>query len=291
MTTYVFPGQGSQFCGMGHGLFNEFPELVEKANRILGYSIETLCLEDPNQTLNKTEFTQPALYIVNALSYLKKINEIESKPDYVAGHSLGEYNALYAANVFDFETGLRCVQKRGQLMSQASGGGMAAIIGLDVNTIKEILEKNNIKNLYIANYNSYTQVVVSGEMESIKTAENYFKEAGAKLFLPLKVSAAFHSPYMNDAKNEFSHFLKSQIFSNPTIPVISNVTAKPYSSNDVAWLLSEQITGSVWWTQSVEYLLDQGETHFVEIWTRKSIGRVNYANTKEAISFMQLIDI
>src|SRR5205823_13876450 len=126
MLAYIFPGQGSQTRGMGGNLFDDFPELTAQADAILGYSIKKLCLEDPNQELNQTQFTQPALFVVNALTFLKK----NQKPDYVAGHSLGEYNALFAAEVFDFATGLNLVKKRGELMSEAKNGGMAAVIGL-----------------------------------------------------------------------------------------------------------------------------------------------------------------
>src|SRR5689334_5966402 len=128
MKAFVFPGQGSQAKGMGGTLFDEFQELTEKADRILGYSIKELCLEDPRKELNRTQFTQPALYVVNAFSYFAKIRETGQKPDYVAGHSLGEFNALLAAECFDFEAGLEIVKKRGELMSEATGGGMAAIL-------------------------------------------------------------------------------------------------------------------------------------------------------------------
>ncbi|MBF0103655.1 MAG: acyltransferase domain-containing protein, partial [Desulfobacterales bacterium] len=131
MLTFVFPGQGSQKTGMGESLFDEYKELTAQADEILGYSIKQLCLENLENNLQKTQFTQPALYVVNALSYLKKLDEVGKKPDFVAGHSLGEYNALLAANAFDFETGLKLVQKRGELMSKAIGGGMAAVIGFN----------------------------------------------------------------------------------------------------------------------------------------------------------------
>ncbi|EKD74157.1 MAG: hypothetical protein ACD_45C00056G0013 [uncultured bacterium] len=265
MTTYVFPGQGSQTRGMGELLFVEFSDLVKQADTILGYSIGTLCLEDPHEQLNKTEFTQPALYIVNALSYLKKYNATKTKPDYIAGHSLGEYNALFAAGVFDFVTGLKLVQKRGQLMSQAVDGGMAAIVGLKSENIQTLLQENNLSNVVIANYNSYTQVVISGPKQSIQTAEPIFKHAGAKLYIPLKVSGAFHSPLMNPAQQQFSEFLAGFIFSEPSIPVIANINAKPYTFTNIHTHLANQINHSVQWTQSIEYILMQGETYFEEI--------------------------
>lgn len=265
MTTYVFPGQGSQIRGMGSSLFSEFPDIVQKANDILGYYIETLCLEDPKEQLNQTEYTQPALYVVNALSYLKKIKETGKKPNFVAGHSLGEYNALFAADVFDFGTGLKLVQKRGQLMSQAKNGGMAAIVGLKSEDVQAILQKNNLATITIANYNSNTQVVISGPKDDVTKAQHLFETGGAMLVMPLKVSGAFHSPYMKGAQQEFTTFLQGFTFAQPAIPIIANVTAKPYDANEIHFLLANQITHPVKWTQSIEYLLGQGETTFEEI--------------------------
>lgn len=265
MTTYLFPGQGSQSKGMGGSLFSEFPDLVKKADQILGYSIESLCLNDPYDQLNKTEYTQPALYVVNALTYLKKINDSGKKPDYVAGHSLGEYNALFAAEVFDFEMGLRLVQKRGELMSHAKGGKMAASVGLSPTQVQDILQKNVLSNISIANYNSNTQVVISGPHDEILNAQTLFEKAGAMLFLPLKVSGAFHSNYMTTAQHHFTDWLGGFTFNAPKISVIANVTAEPYAPNDISSYLSRQITHSVLWSQTIEYLLKQGETSFEEI--------------------------
>ncbi len=130
MLAYLFPGQGAQTRGMGADLFEQFSKYTAQADEFLGYSIQALCIEDVDQKLNKTQYTQPALYVVNALMYLKTLEETQQKPDYVAGHSLGEYNALFASGVFDFMTGLSLVQKRGELMSQAQNGGMTAVLGL-----------------------------------------------------------------------------------------------------------------------------------------------------------------
>jgi malonyl CoA-acyl carrier protein transacylase len=265
MTTYVFPGQGSQSRGMGAELFAAFPELVKKADDILGYSIQTLCLEDPGNQLNQTNFTQPALYVVSALAYLKKMQEGAQRPHYVAGHSLGEYNALFAAEVFDFETGLKLVQKRGELMSQAQGGGMAAIVGLTSDQVKAVLEKNPQSNVSIANYNSVTQVVISGPKDAVMATEPLFTGAGATLFIPLKVSGAFHSALMMPAQKTFADFIQSFHFSAPTIPVIANVDAKPYTAANIVSNLSQQITSSVLWTQTIQYLISQGEDTFEEV--------------------------
>jgi malonyl CoA-acyl carrier protein transacylase len=264
MTVYVFPGQGSQRKGMGEELFEYFPTLLAQANMILGYSIEELCLENPNERLNQTQYTQPALYIINAFSYFKKIREGAKRPDYVAGHSLGEYNALLAAEVFDFATGLRLVQKRGELMSQAQGGGMAAIIGIKAEQVLNVLQNHNITDIVIANFNSYTQAVVSGPKGSVEQALPLFEQAGA-MVIPLKVSGAFHSPLMQQAKEVFSEFLAHFHFSTPSIPVIANIDAKPYQSDEVKAKLASQITGSVQWCDSVQYLLAKGEETFEEV--------------------------
>ena len=138
---YVFPGQGSQTVGMGADLFDQFPFLITQADQVLGYSVKQLCLEDPNKKLNSTDYTQPAIYIINALTYLKKVQQ-EGKPDFAAGHSLGEYNALFAADVFDFVTGLKLVQKRGAIMAKVEGGGMGAVIGLEPEKIRRSTERS-----------------------------------------------------------------------------------------------------------------------------------------------------
>jgi malonyl CoA-acyl carrier protein transacylase len=265
MTTYVFPGQGSQVRGMGKELFPQFPELVAEANQILGYDIVNLCVEDPDQKLQQTNYTQPALFIVSALTYLSKQKEGSLAPHYTAGHSLGEYNALFAAGVFDFSTGLKLVQKRGELMSQAEGGGMAAIVGFSADQVKSLLEQNKLNAIAIANYNTHTQIVISGLKTDIDQAIPLFEKAGAPLVVPLKVSGAFHSPYMNKAEQEFSTFIQPFSFASPHIPVIANINAQPYSADNIKSNLTKQITHPVRWTDSINYLLKQGETTFEEI--------------------------
>ena len=264
MTAFLFPGQGSQIIGMGKLLFEEFPELTAKADSVLGYSIQTLCLDDPHQQLNQTDFTQPALYTVNALMYFKKINDTSVKPDYTAGHSLGEYNALLAAGVFDFETGLKLVKKRGELMNQASGGAMAAVIGLTADRINTLLQDNGLDQVVIANHNSRTQLVISGQKAAIDHARILCEQAGARMVIPLKVSGAFHSPCLRDAQSQFESYLNTFDFSLPRIPVIANCTARPYSTSGIADLLAQQMTHPVLWAQTIDYLLSQGELDFEE---------------------------
>lgn len=282
MKAFIFPGQGSQKKGMGEELFDEFNELVSKADTMLGYSVKELCLNDTHNSLNLTQFTQPALYIVNALIYYKKIKETKGKPDYVAGHSLGEYSALLASEAFDFETGLTLVQKRAELMGKAIGGGMAAIIGLDGEKIKETIEKKNLKNIYVANFNSPSQTVISGQKMDIDQVGDIFKEAGARLYIPLKVSGAFHSRFMETAKDEFEQFLQSFQFSDLTIPIISNVEARPYTKEKIKQLLADQITHSVKWTESIRYLMGKGLNEFLEIGPGNVLTRLVGQIQKEA---------
>jgi len=264
MVTYVFPGQGSQLRGMGGILFDEFPEITSKVDEILGYSIKELCLEDPGRQLSQTQYTQSALYTVNVLSYLKKIKETGRKPDYVVGHSLGEYSALFAGGAFDFETGLRLVKKRGELMAQATGGGMAAVLGLNEENVERILSENGFYTIDIANYNTPTQVVVSGPKSDVERAGSLF-DMEEVMYIPLNVSGAFHSRYMENAKKRFEEYLEQFTFSELTIPVISNIHARPYKADKVKENLSEQITHAVKWTESIRYLMGRGEMHFIEI--------------------------
>ncbi len=265
MLAYVFPGQGSQQKGMCSSLFDEFSDLISKADEILGYSIKELCMEDPENKLNQTQYTQPALYIVNALSYLKKIKDTGLKPDFVAGHSLGEYNALFAAGAFDFLTGLTIVKKRAELMSQATGGGMAAVVGLDYEKIKEVLENNNLQSIDVANFNTPTQIVISGLKEDVEKAKPFFEAAGARNYVVLKVSGAFHSRYMVEASKKFEEFLEDFEFSDLSIPVISNVYARPYKSSRIKSNLVEQIRNSVKWTDIIRYFMGKGVNHIEQV--------------------------
>ncbi len=261
---YVFPGQGSQRLGMGAELFEQFPEQVAQADGILGYSLKTLCLEDPDRQLSNTRFTQPALYAVSALGFLAKQQEDPRKADFLAGHSLGEYCALFAAGAFSFETGLKLVKKRGELMALASGGGMAAIIGPSPEEVDALLARHGLGALDVANYNSPSQVVVAGPLEALDEAREILQAQGIT-FVQLPVSAPFHSRYMHSAMQAFGDYLATFDYAPLHTPVIANVHAAPYCDEDLVANLSRQICGSVRWLDTVQYLMRQGEFDCEEI--------------------------
>ncbi|GAU67578.1 putative acyltransferase [Streptomyces sp. NBRC 110611] len=267
LRVHVFPGQGSQVKGMGKDLFDRFPELTARADRVLGYSVRTLCVDDPERKLKQTEFTQPALYVVGALSHLALLQVGGRMPDCVLGHSLGEYVALFAAGVYDFETGLRLVRRRGELMGQANGGTMAAVAGCDAEAVRGVLRAHGLDAIDIANVNTPSQTVIAGPEDAVQRALPLFSaEAGARC-VPLNVSAAFHSRYMADAADEFGRFLDKFDFFPPKVPVIANVDARPYGpgADDIKENLRRQIDGPVQWTDSVRRLMGLGELEVHEL--------------------------
>lgn len=271
MVAYVFPGQGSQAKGMGEELFDSVDQFLSNESlidEILGCSLRELCIDNPGDKLKQTQYTQPCLYVVNALHYFKR-QANGAVPDIVAGHSLGEYNALLAAGAFDFMTGFRLVVKRGELMAAAKNGGMAAVLGLSQHAVGSVLRDNNLADIDIANFNEPKQVVISGPVDSIEAASQSFEKAGAASYIPLPVSAAFHSRYMNDAAQKFQQYLTDYSFNPLNIPVVANVTGRPYPAGDptlvVRAFLVRQISQSVKWTHSIEYMLENGITDLEEV--------------------------
>lgn len=261
----LFPGQGSQAKGMGAELFDRYADWTAEADRALGYSIRELCVDDPRSELGLTQFTQPALFVVNALTYRAKRDDGLAEPAFVAGHSLGEYNALFAAGCFDFSMGLTIVKERGRLMSLVGVGGMAAVVGLDPERIREILAASDAGRLVdVANFNTFDQTVIAGPKDALEAVKPAFESAGARLFLPLNVSAPFHSRYMREPQYLFGEFLKDFQFAGPSIDVIANVNGRPYQPDLVRQILSEQIGNSVQWLETMTYLMRQPETEFVE---------------------------
>jgi malonyl CoA-acyl carrier protein transacylase len=263
---YLFPGQGSQTKGMGAALFDRFSDWTAEADAVLGYSIRELCLDDPRQELGLTQFTQPALFVVNAMTFRARHEDGQPAPAFAAGHSLGEYNALVAAGVFDFASGLRMVQQRGALMGRVGGGGMAAVIGMEPGAIAELLAGSDEgRRLDVANFNSFEQTVIAGPKDDLAAVKPAFEAAGVRAFIPLNVSAPFHSRYMREPMNEFATFLAGFRFAPPAIPVVANVTARPYDASALQDTLARQIGHSVKWLDSMLFLLDAGVTEFQEI--------------------------
>ncbi|PIT06151.1 hypothetical protein TSA1_18045 [Bradyrhizobium nitroreducens] len=265
MRAVLFPGQGAQFKGMGRDLFGRFSALVRTADRILGYSIEELCLRDPGQRLAQTQYTQPALYVVNAFAFLAAQGAGGAEPEFLAGHSLGEYNALLSSGVFDFESGLRLVQKRGELMSRAPRGAMAAVLGLDCALLSDLCKKAGFSGIHPANINSPSQVVISGAESEISRVQKLIEAQAGARYVRLNVGGAFHSPLMQSAADEFQEFVGRFTFQDPKTPVISNVTARPYATGDVGMQLVRQITSPVQWNDCVRYMIARGVRDFQEV--------------------------
>jgi malonyl CoA-acyl carrier protein transacylase len=262
----LFPGQGSQVKGMGADLFGRFPDWTALADRTLGYSIRELCVDDPRGELVLTNFTQPALFTVNAMLYRARLEDGHPTPAFVAGHSLGEYNALLAAGVFDYATGLALVARRGALMSAVRGGGMSAVIGLKPDAIEAVLAASEAgRRLDVANVNSFDQTVIAGPKADLEAVEEPLAAAGARGCIPLKVSAPFHSRYMRPAQDDFTAFLSGFRLTAPAMPVVANATGRPYAADGVRETLARQIGSSVRWLESMLWLLDQPGAEFEEI--------------------------
>jgi len=266
---YVFPGQGAQFVGMGKDLYEtseHAKEMFEKANEILGFRITDLMFSGNDEDLKQTKVTQPAIFLHSVI--LAKTLGDEFKPDMTAGHSLGEFSALVAVGALSFEDGLKLVYARALAMQkacEANPSTMAAIIALPDDRVEEICD--SIDDVVVpANYNCLGQIVISGTMSGIEKACELMKEAGAKRALPLKVGGAFHSPLMEPARVELSEAIESTNFSTPVCPVYQNVTTKGETDPEVIKKnLIAQLTSPVKWTQSVQNMIAEGATEFVEL--------------------------
>jgi len=261
-TAYIFPGQGSQFPGMAKELYPVRKALMEQANDILGFRITDIMFGDSSEDLKATKVTQPAIFLHSVLLAMD-----QPVPDMVAGHSLGEFSALVAAGAMDFEDGLKLVFKRAMAMQkccESTPGAMAAVIALPDEIIEEICK--GIPGVVPANFNSPGQVVISGEEAGIDQACIQFKEAGAKRALKLAVSGAFHSPLMEPAREELAQAIEATPFQAPFCPIYQNVTALPTTDPVVIKEnLLKQLTSPVRWTQTVQNMIADGATQFVEL--------------------------
>lgn len=279
-TAFIFPGQGSQSVGMGKDLYNNFEaakQIFDKADEVLRKSISKICFEGPDEDLKQTINTQPAILTTSiaALETLK--SELKVKPDFVAGHSLGEYGALYEAGVITFEDAIKLIAKRAELMSKSKGGSMAAVLGCDTEKIIKCLKKTSSAGyVAVANYNSPEQVVITGEDEAVKIMAELLSSAGAKRVIPLAVSGAFHSEKMKGAAEEFAKYLEEFSLNDAQIPVITNVDAEiTAKADDFKSKMPQQIYSSVYWTQTIQKMIEEGVDTFIEIGPGKVLAGLN----------------
>ena len=288
MNAYIFPGQGAQFSGMGKSLYEQSSfakDLFEKANDILGFRITEVMFDGSAEQLKETKVTQPAVFL-HSVILVKSIDNF--KPDMVAGHSLGEFSALVANGVLSFEDGLKLVSQRAIAMQKACEkvkSTMAAVLGLDDKIVEEICASIN-GVVVAANYNCPGQLVISGEYQAVELACEKMKEAGAKRALILPVGGAFHSPLMEPARAELAAAITATHFSTPICPIYQNVTASAvHDALKIKENLITQLTAPVRWTQSVQQMIADGATHFIEVGPGKVltglVGKINKEVTVE----------
>jgi len=287
MTAHIYPGQGSQYCGMGKDLYdysNDAKKLFKTANKILGFKITEIMFGQDISELKKTKVTQPAIFIHSVI--LSKV--LNLKPQLVAGHSLGEFSALVASKTLNFEDALILVSKRANAMEEACikyPGTMAAIIGLNNEVVENVCDK--VEGIITtANYNCPGQIVISGQKKSVENACEFLKKNGAKRALMLPVGGAFHSPLMNSAKNKLTEEVEKINFSTPICPIYQNYSNNPETDPaKIKFNIIEQITSPVKWTQCIDKMIENGTNKFIEVGPGKVLqGLVKKINPSVEIS-------
>jgi [acyl-carrier-protein] S-malonyltransferase len=274
-TAFLFPGQGSQYVGMGQDLYEAYPEaraIFDQADDILGLALSELCFNGPEERLSDTINTQPAIFATSVALLRVLGSDKLPVPGFVAGHSLGEYSALFAAGAMDFAAGLQLVMERGRLMKEAgqrSPGGMAAVLGLEIEIVDQVCRQAREETggvIQVANYNSPGQIVISGDFRTRDVAVELAQAEGAKKVIPLAVSIAAHSPLMECIVDEFRQAVEAVEFRRPALPVVANVSAMPLEGVDaIREELVQQLTSPVRWIESIQYMVGQGVAEFVEI--------------------------